>query len=164
MAGALCVFASAAAFAQTGYFREPGLGKDVLTFSSEGDIWSVNPNGGVATRLTTHPARESTPQISPDGKMLAFVGRYEGPAEVYVMPVVGGAPRRLTFDGASRSAVVGWTPDNRVLYATARYSGLPRMRLYSVDTATGARQPLPLDDAEAGCYVGSSLVFTRKGS
>ena len=80
------------------------------------------------------------------------------------MPVVGGAPRRLTFDGATRTSVVGWTPDNRVLYATSRFSGLPRMRLYSVDTATGVREPLPLDDAEAGCYVGSTFVFTRKGS
>ena len=164
IAGALCAFTSVVVFAQTGYFREPGLGKDVLTFVSEGDIWSVNPDGGVATRLTTHPARESTPQVSPDGKMLAFVARYEGPSEVYVMPVVGGAPRRLTFDGATRSSVVGWTPDNRVLYATSRYSGLPRMRLYSLDATTGVRQPLPLDDAEAGCYVGSSFVFTRKGS
>ena len=164
IAGVCCLIGNAATFAQTGYFRDPGLGKDVLTFVSEGDIWSVNPDGGVATRLTTHPARESTPQVSPDGKMLAFSARYEGPSEVYVMPVVGGAPRRLTFDGATRASVVGWTPDNRVLYATSRYSGLPRMRLYSVDTATGVREPLPLDDAEAGCYVGSTFVFTRKGS
>ncbi len=82
IAGALCAFTSVVVFAQTGYFREPGLGKDVLTFVSEGDIWSVNPDGGVATRLTTHPARESTPQVSPDGNMLAFVARYEGPSEV----------------------------------------------------------------------------------
>ena len=162
--GALGVFSSVAAVAKTGYFREPGLGREVLTFVSEGDIWAVNPDGGVATRLTTHAARESSPQVSPDGKLLAFSARYQGPSEVYVMPIAGGAPRRLTFDGATRASVVGWTSDNRVLYATSRYSGLPRLRLYSVDTSTGVRQPLPSDDAEAGCYAGSIFVFTRKGS
>ncbi|MGL5004150.1 MAG: hypothetical protein ACRDAM_14520, partial [Casimicrobium sp.] len=69
------------AYAQNAYFREPGLGENVLTFVSEGDIWSVNPEGGVATRLTTHAAREARPQVSPDGRWVAFIGRYEGPAE-----------------------------------------------------------------------------------
>jgi len=47
---------------------------------------------GLAARLTTHPAEESHPAISPDGATLAFSAAYEGPVEVYTMPVAGGAP------------------------------------------------------------------------
>ena len=49
--------------------------------------------GGVASRLTSHPADESYPAISPDGTTLAFSAAYEGPTEVYTMPLAGGSPR-----------------------------------------------------------------------
>ena len=55
--------------------------------------------------------------ISTDGKWVAFSAAYDGPIEVYVMPLEGGLPRRLTYDGL-RALVVGWTQDARVLYAS----------------------------------------------
>ncbi len=154
---------SQATLAQTAYFREPGLGENVLTFVSEGDVWSVNPEGGTATRLTTHASREARPQVSPDGRWVAFIGRYEGPAEVYVMPVAGGAPKRLTYDGATQTRVLGWQGSDRVLFANTRYSGLPVARTYSVAVAGNeAPQVIPLDDVEGTCNVGNDLIFTRK--
>jgi tricorn protease len=32
--------------------------------------------------LTTHPAEESRPSFSPDGRILAYSASYEGPTEV----------------------------------------------------------------------------------
>jgi tricorn protease len=149
--------------AQTAYFREPGLGENVLSFVSEGDVWTVSPEGGVATRLTTHAAREGLPQISPDGRSIAFVARYEGPAEVYVMAITGATPRRLTYDGVTQTRVVGWHGNDRVLYSSSRYSAPPTRRMYSV-AISGNETPraIPLDDVESGCYVGDELYVTRK--
>src|SRR5262245_44949873 len=75
-----------------GYYRQPALRGDTLVFVSEGDLWRVATAGGRATRLTSHPGDEATPAISPDGQSLAFTGQYEGPTEVYTMPLTGGLP------------------------------------------------------------------------
>ena len=146
--------------AQTGYYRQPAISNDALVFVAEGDIWRAAPSGGIAQRLTTHHAEESNPSISPDGKWLAFTGRYEGPAEVYVMPLAGGQPTRLTFDGDT-ARVQGWTRDGKVIYASQRYSGKPSMRLYTVDVTTRSNAEIPLAEAAEGCYAGASLYFTR---
>ena len=82
--GALC------AEERLGYYRFPAIHGDTIVFAAEGDLWRVDRRGGIATRLTTHPAEESNPAISPDGKTLAFSAAYEGPLEVYTMPVDGG--------------------------------------------------------------------------
>jgi len=92
---------------------------------------------------------------------VAFTARYEGPAEVYVMPITGGAPTRLTFDG-DNARVQGWASDTKVLYSTARYSDKPSTRLYTVDIKTRAVEAVPLADAAEGCYAGTTLVFTRQ--
>src|SRR5262245_3879654 len=106
----------------TGYYRQPAIHGNTIVFVSEGDLWTVGLNGGVAQRLTTNPAEETNPAISPDGKTIAFTGRYDGVADVYSIPITGGTPRRHSWDGAQ---VVGWTPDGRIAYTTLRYSTLP---------------------------------------
>ena len=53
--------------AQTqGYYRQPAIHGNTIVFVAEGDLWRTDANGGVASRLTTNPALESDPHISPD--------------------------------------------------------------------------------------------------
>src|SRR5436190_2480381 len=103
-----------------GYYRQPSIYKDTIVFVAEGDLWRVPVSGGAAARLTTHPGDENWPRISPDGTQVAFTGQYEGPTEVYVMPLTGGTPKRLTYD-AARTSVSGWQGDKagaRILATT----------------------------------------------
>jgi hypothetical protein len=83
-----------------GYYRWPTIHDDTVVFVCEDDLWSVAASGGVARRLTANPGSVQSPALSPDGTLLAFVGRDEGPGEVFVMLAVGGEARRLTFLGA----------------------------------------------------------------
>ncbi|MFC4121012.1 S41 family peptidase [Nonomuraea zeae] len=99
------------------YLRFPAVFQDVVVFAAEDDLWMVSALGGRAFRLTAGLAEAGYPRISPHGGELAFVGREEGPEEVYVMPSSGGAARRVTFHGA-RCAVTGWDPEGRILYAS----------------------------------------------
>src|SRR6185437_16918581 len=93
------------------FFNDPAT-TEIYTLSLHDalPIWKVGSAGGSAIRLTSHPGEESQPAISSDGKTIAFVAQYEGPSEVYTMPIAGGLPTRRTFDG-SGDGVVGWTPD-----------------------------------------------------
>ncbi len=150
-----------------GYYRQPTIHAETIVFCAEGDLWKVPLEGGVARRLTTHPAEESGPAISPDGETVGFAAAYEGPTEIYVMPLAGGLPTRLTYEGGSgrrRPAVAGWTPEGRLLYTTRAYSTLPSYQLVAVDPDSGARTRVPLAQAADGSYdpSGETLYFTRQ--
>ncbi len=107
-----------------GLYRYPTLHGEQLVFAAEGDLWLVSVDGGLARRLTTHPAEETDPTISPDGMTLAFTARYEGPAELYTMPLTGGAPVRHSYE-CDQSIATTWTPWGELVYTTRHYAGLP---------------------------------------
>jgi tricorn protease len=105
---------------------------------------------------------ETYPAISPDGQTLAFSAQYEGPTEVYTMPIAGGLPVRRTFAG-QLATVVGWTPEGKILYATQRYSTLPNAQLVVLDPATNAETLLALSQAADGSFISTgrqTLYFT----
>ncbi len=158
--GSLPVHAGNPPATRPGYYRFPAIQGDTIIFTAEGDLWTVSAKGGAAQRLTSNPGEEIRPAISPDGKTVAFSAEYEGPMDVFTMPVNGGLPERRTWDGGA--VVVGWTPDGRVLYRTARYSTLPNAQLVAVDSQ-GRRELIPLSQAAQGVFTpdGKTLFFTR---
>ena len=90
------IFACILGFIQTGtaagrngYYRYPAIHGNTIVFTSEGDLWTVDAAGGAARRLTSHAGMETSPAISRDGLTLAFSAQYEGPTEVYTMPISG---------------------------------------------------------------------------
>lgn len=146
-----------------GYYRFPAIHKDTIVFTSQGDLFKVRVEGGAAQALTTHPAQETHPAISPDGKRVAFTAGYEGTNEVYVMPIEGGLPKRLTYEGGTAN-VVGWTPDGKVLFNSTVHSTLPDRQLFTIHPDTLARAVVPLAQANQGVYdkAGGTLYFTRQ--
>ena len=145
-----------------GYYRYPAIHGDTVVFTAEGDLWKVRLGHPQATRLTTHLEQELHATISPDGKLVAFSASYEGPTEVYVIPIEGGQPQRLTYDGESARAV-GWTPDGRVCYATRHYSTLPNTQLVLVHPRTKQTERVELHQASQAAWLEKQvgLVFTR---
>ncbi len=145
-----------------GYYRYPAIHDDFLVFTSEGDLYKVGIEGGVARRLTTHHGVEYRAAVAPDGETIAFSAHYEGPREVYTMPADGGLPVRRTFAG-EHSHVTGWTPDGKVIYTTRHFSTLPSWQLATIDLDTGEHEVIPLAQANDGCFSpdGETLFFTR---
>jgi tricorn protease len=149
-----------------GYYRQPALHGETLVFVAEGDLWKVPLAGGLARRLTSHPGDENWPALSSDGSSIAFVAEYEGPMEVYTMPVSGGRPVRRTY-GTEAARVVGWTPSGEVLYSTIAFSTLPNWQLVRLDITrddeAGKVDLVPLAQAADGVYdpSGKRLFFTR---
>jgi tricorn protease len=150
--------------AVTGYYHQPAAGNDRIVFVSESDLWTVSAAGGTAARLTTHAEPNVQPAISPDGRLLAFSGSYGGGRSVYVMPVGGGVPKRLTFESGQIS-VQGWTPEGEVLYATNTVPGPAWFTvLRAVDPETLVVRELPLMDAREAAFADDGTIyFTRFG-
>ncbi|UCG28338.1 MAG: PD40 domain-containing protein, partial [Bacteroidales bacterium] len=145
-----------------GYYRFPAIYKNTIVFTAEGDLWIVSVEGGIANRLTTHHGLESHPSISPDGTTVAFSAQYEGPTEVYTIPIDGGIPVRRTFGGVN-TTVAGWTPDGKIIYSTRKYSSLPNNQLVTIDLQSGKEELIPLAQADEGTFssTGEILFFTR---
>ncbi|MGY6560251.1 MAG: S41 family peptidase [Nitritalea sp.] len=147
---------------ELGYFMQPALHGETIVFVSEGDLWKVPVSGGKATRLTTHHGEEFSPKISPDGKFVAYAASYEGPTEVYLIPIDGGLPQRLTFEPAA-SVPTAWKSETELAYTTNQYATLPRLQTVTVDIQTGERQVLPLEMAAEGSFSedGAQYFFVR---
>ncbi len=154
------------AFAQgfEGYYRFPAIHKETIIFTAEGDLWSVPIAGGLAQRLTTHPAEETHPNISPDGQTIAFTGNYEGSAEVYTIPLKGGLPVRRTFQ-AETSRAAAWTPAGELVYSTSHFSTLPDLQLVKYNLGQQKHQRLPLSQASEASFnaSGKTVYFVRPG-
>ncbi len=143
--------------------RQPALTADgkSLAFSLHGDVWRCTASGGVAERVTVHPAYDGYPAWSPDGKWIAFSSNREGRYDVYVMPAAGGTPRRITFH-PSDDYVCDWSPDGaEVLFESLRAGEVPN--LYCVSVAGGNVRRLTFEPlgARFGRYSpdGATVVY-----
>lgn len=132
------------------YLRFPTVHGSTLAFVAEDDVWLAPLEGGRAWRLTAERAPVANTRFSPDGSLLAYTSRRDGAPEVHVVPVAGGAPRRLTFWGDAWTRVIGWTADGRVLAVSA--TGQPfRSRTWAYAVAPGGVEAEPAaDESRAG--------------
>lgn len=145
-----------------GYYQYPTVSGETIFFSAEGDLWKIPVTGGQAQRITTHPGEETHPRISPDGKTLAFSATYEGPTEVYTMPVTGGLPTRWTYEAES-SVVANWTPGGDLVYTTTAFSTLPDAQTVKIDLKNREYTRYPLSQSSESSFnaEGNTIYFVR---
>jgi Tol biopolymer transport system component len=128
-------------------FAEPGISPDgaTIAFVSGGDIWEVPARGGDARLLVSHPATESRPLFSPDGKRLAFTSTRTGNGDVYVLAIATGEVTRLTFDDASE-LVSGWSADSQsVLFQSSSHEISGMLDVYRVNVDGSTPMPVAAD-------------------
>jgi tricorn protease len=149
--------------------NHPALSPDgaTLVFDWDGDIWSVPTAGGVARRLTSHPARDREPAFSPDGKQIAFISERGGSPQVHVMPAAGGTPRQLTYHTAGCS-LQEWCPDGRRLLLSGARDHFWRHaeRFFTIGIESRQAEQLLFDDYGQNGRLspdGRQLLFTREG-
>ena len=132
--------------------RAPSVSATNIAFAYAQNIWVVERAGGMARRLTSFAGATENPKLSPDGKLVAFSAEYGGNIDVYVMPVQGGEPKRLTWHNAA-DVVQGWTPDGlKIVFASTRETNgpSPAPKFYTVPVAGGVEQPMPMNRAYQG--------------
>lgn len=121
---------------ETRLIRQPSLNGTHIAFTYGADVWVSDRTGKNVRRITSTAAVESDPQLSPDGKWLAFGSNRSGNFAVYVVSVDGGTPTRLTWHPAP-CYPKAWTPDSKqILYTSTRDTapvGFSRLWLVSVE-------------------------------
>src|SRR5262247_4493721 len=131
--------------------RQPAMSRTQIVFSYAGDLWIAPRGGGEASRLTTGVGNETSPQFSPDGTTVAFMGEYDGNVDLYTVPASGGVPKRVTYHPGG-DVLAGWTPDGKqLLFFSQRASdsgGVARVVAMPVDGVA------PSDDRRAMGYDG----------
>jgi tricorn protease len=148
------------------FARTPDISPDgkMVAFSYLGDIWVVETIGGVARPVTMHEAHDINPVFSPDGKHIAFSSNRFGQYDVFVVPAIGGKPKRLTFDSA-HDMVTGWTPDGKgVVFTSPRSTAFPSSaECFVVPVEGGAERKLPLFEAKEAHFApaGNVVAFVR---
>jgi len=87
------------------------------------DVYSMNPDGTGILRLTSNPAFDGYPVISPDGKRIAFISmRDRAGGDIYVMNTDGTNVVRHTFGpGAFRTP--SWSKDGKQLVFSSTRDG-----------------------------------------
>jgi Tol biopolymer transport system component len=121
--------------------------------------------------LTSPPpdsAGDREPQVSPDGRLLAFVRsgtRFGGSQDVWVQPVRGGEARRLTSGQYEAVWALNWTPDGTEIVFSDYGSG-PGGRLVRVPLAGGAPQPVVGvgENAVEASIRGSRVVYVQSSA
>jgi Tol biopolymer transport system component len=106
-------------------------------------IFLLTRETGEKRRLTVPPAGsygDTSPAFSPNGKLLAFVRvPSSGTADVYVAPIGGGAPTRLTFSNQLIGRVT-WTPDGQgIVFDMGAVVGMGALWRVSVSGGTPER-------------------------
>src|SRR5579872_2255518 len=123
--------------------QKPTLSKTHIVFAYAGDLWSVAREGGDAVRLTSGAGTETDPVFSPDGKLIAFTGEYDGNVDVFVVPASGGVPQRLTWHPAP-DRVLGWTPDGKnIIFSSSRTAYSRYAEMFTVPAEGGVEEKLP---------------------
>ncbi|HYE02455.1 MAG TPA: DPP IV N-terminal domain-containing protein [Phycisphaerales bacterium] len=74
------------------------------------DIYIKPVTGRAVTQLTSDPAHDVMPAISPDGTRIAFASNRAGSWDIFVMPVRGGQAAQVTSDEADELHP-SWSPD-----------------------------------------------------
>ncbi|MBO4871007.1 MAG: PD40 domain-containing protein [Muribaculaceae bacterium] len=154
--------------------RFPATNGSDVAFSYAGDIYTVSIHGGYARRLTSHNGYEAFSRFSPDGRTIAFTGQYDGNTEVYLMPVDGGEPKRITFTASNprddwgdrmgpNNIVMTWTPDGKNVIFRNRISDSFDGKLWMAPIDGSMPTQLPLPEGGFCSYSpdGTKLAYNR---
>jgi eukaryotic-like serine/threonine-protein kinase len=113
------------------------------------NIWRVETSGTAAPALTppvvaiSSTSSDLNPQLSPDGRRVAFQSNRSGEFEIWLADLDGGNSVRLTSMAAPRTGTPRWSPDGSVIAFNANPEG--HWETYLIPAAGGKPRRLMSD-------------------
>jgi dipeptidyl aminopeptidase/acylaminoacyl peptidase len=130
--------------------------------------WANAQTGRFDVHALLEIARISDPQISPDGKLLAFtvqridVEKNTSVKQIYVVPLAGGEPKPITSEGSNSRP--RWSPDSKRIAFVSTRGGSSQIWTMNPD-GSGAKQITHLATEADGVLFspsGKHLIFTSE--
>ncbi len=108
-------------------------GPGVIVYSSDRsgnfEVYTLDPQTGLVTQLTNHPASDIEPAWSPDGEFIAFVSDRDGDYELFVMRADGSDLQQLTANNGE-DRLPRWQPGGEHIIYSSDVGG--KWDLYSI--------------------------------
>ena len=104
--------------------------------NTDWDVWRLQP-GGVAVPVVRSSFSDSVPQLSPDGRRLAFASNRNGESsEIWTANADGTAPTQLTHGPGRNQGSPTWSPDGRwIAFDSQETDGT--MDIYVIESSGG---------------------------
>ncbi len=127
-----------------GMLRFPDVGGTQIVFSYGNNLWLVSRSGGTAVPLVNGSGRKMLPKFSPDGRTVGFMSNSAGNYELYVIPVEGGLPERVTYQ-PDTEVLCDWGETGKlVFYSTAFTPMDSEAEVFTVGPEGGLPEKLPV--------------------
>ena len=112
-------------------------------------------------------SRLSDPQVSPDGRLVAFVvqnidlDENRKPTSIWIVPVTGGTPHQITHQGSANERP-RWSPDSKRIAFVSNRSSTSQIWLMDADGANPKQITNLATEADGVLFApdGKHLVFT----
>lgn len=130
------------------------------------DVYVKIIGAGEPVRLTTGANDEIYPTFSPDNRQIAFVRSFPSRSEVFLVPALGGAERKIC-ELNSEWTSVSFSPDGQTLAVVDSISAGKQSGIFLVNLQTGERRQLTAppesfrDNTPRFSPDGASLAFLR---
>jgi Tol biopolymer transport system component/DNA-binding winged helix-turn-helix (wHTH) protein len=130
------------------------------------DVYLKLVGAGEPVRLTKNAADDLFPTFAPDGKSIAFVRSYPTRSEVFIIPALGGAERKIA-DLRSIRSNISFAPDSKNIAVSDSDTNSTASKIFLVNIENGVKTPLTApsetasDDTPAFAPDGKSVCFLR---
>ena len=112
------------------------------------EIYAAAPDGAQPRRLTSDPADDELPSVSPDGRRVAFSSDRSGNYGIYMMDAEGTNIKAVTA-AVDQALGPAWSPDGTMLAFSGSHTN--NWDIYIVQTnGTGLRRLMTSPDFDAG--------------
>jgi dipeptidyl aminopeptidase/acylaminoacyl peptidase len=136
---------------QTGNFFTPRISRDARriaydlsdTATDSGDIWVLDLERGIPTRLTFDSRNESAPVWSPDDSRIAFNANFPGRSDILLIESDGGGHQQTLLSNGADNLINDWSGDGTsILVQTSTIkAALGAADLQVVSLKDGKAQP-----------------------
>jgi dipeptidyl aminopeptidase/acylaminoacyl peptidase len=135
----------------------------------DSEIYRLDLASGALTALTDRNGPDGAPEVSPDGRSIAFLGFDDSPKAfeqtyIYLMSASGGPARRIAPALDRDINQILWSADGRSLFAAYEENGSVTVSRIGLD---GSVRPITREAAGAGYdrpYAGGGFSVARTGA
>ncbi len=102
-----------------------------VVFSIHGEIFTAPVEEGDLRQITDGPARDQSPEYSPDGRWIAFISDRSGREEIYIASADGAGEAQKITDLDALKFGFSWSPNSKEIAFVASDN---KLRKYVLDT------------------------------